>query len=195
MMTYDEAVKYLDSATRNSIKLGLERMEKLLGLLGDPHKELKVIHVAGTNGKGSVCAMLKSIIFAAGYRAGCYTSPHLIRYNERFAINSEFISDAEFAQKTEHIKRLCEENFLPKEQPTAFEILTALAFWWFSEQKAEYVILETGLGGRFDATNVHEAPLISVITSIGMDHMDYLGESIEKITFEKGGIIKKKHPV
>jgi len=137
-MDIHSCLEYIHSRLLFGKKAGFTGISRLLDRLGNPQERLDFIHVAGTNGKGSVCAMLKSIIFAAGYRTGCYTSPHLIRYNERFAINSEFISDAEFAQKTEYIKRLCEENFLPKEQPTAFEILTALAFWWFSEQKAEY---------------------------------------------------------
>lgn len=188
-MTYEEAVMYVESMGANTIKLGLERIKELLKTIGNPQESLKIIHVAGTNGKGSFCSFISSILEENGYKVGVYTSPHLISYKERYMINGECISEKEFSDLMEYIKSVSENI-----NPTPFEILTAAAFKYFEAKRVDFVVLETGLGGRFDATNVTDNTLLSVITQIGMDHMEYLGDTIEKIAFEKGGIIKKNRP-
>ncbi|MBQ2679541.1 MAG: bifunctional folylpolyglutamate synthase/dihydrofolate synthase [Firmicutes bacterium] len=188
-MTYDEAVKFIEAMGANVIKLGLERVEELLHAMGDPQENLNVIHVAGTNGKGSFCAFMSSILRDAGYRVGVYTSPHLVSYTERYSINGENISEKEFSDIVEYIKESAGDI-----DPTPFEMLTALAFEFFKRNNTDFVILEVGLGGRFDATNVIKKPILSAIAQIGMDHMDYLGDTVEKIAFEKGGIIKENSP-
>ena len=177
------------------IKLGLHVEEALLGRMGNPQRGLACIHVAGTNGKGSVCALLDSIFRAAGYRTGRYTSPHLVRFNERICVNGEPITDAALgplAVLGERVAEMVEKEL--GQAPTFFEVTTAMAFQYFREQKVDVVLLETGLGGRLDATNV-VTPLVSVITSIGMDHMAYLGPELESIAREKCGIIKAGRPV
>ncbi len=195
-MQYNEAIQYLENISSLGSKLDLSRIEELLGKLGYPHEKLKCIHVAGTNGKGSSCAMLQSILTESGYRTGMYTSPHLEKYNERFQINGQTISDEDFAAEITLIEKLCKELVAEgKDHSTVFEVLTALAFHYFFIHEVEIVVLEVGLGGRFDATNVIKKPLLSLITSIGMDHMDFLGHSIEQIAYEKGGIIKENCPV
>ena len=185
---YKTALGLLTSAQKFKIKLGLERISALLELLGNPHKNLKCIHVAGTNGKGSVCAILASVLQAAGYKTGLYTSPHLVSYTERIKINNKPVSEEKFAKIVFEITNLAEKNAI---DPTEFEILTAAMFKYFYEENAEVCVVETGLGGRFDATNVIENPLCSVVTSISKDHTERLGDTIEKIAFEKAGIIKK----
>ncbi|MBU1704165.1 MAG: bifunctional folylpolyglutamate synthase/dihydrofolate synthase, partial [Nanoarchaeota archaeon] len=167
--------------------MDLAAVTRLLENIGNPQKGMKVIHVAGTNGKGSVCAMLSSILCAAGYKIGMYTSPHLKNINERFKICGEDISDDEFEK---YFSRVIEHY----DGQTYFEIITALAFLYFLEKKVDYLILEVGLGGRLDATNVVD-PLVSVITNISLEHQEYLGNTIEKIAFEKAGIIKQGRPV
>lgn len=196
LLQYTEIIQYLDNISSLGSKLDLCRIEELLDKLGCPHEKLNYIHVAGTNGKGSSCAMLQSILTEAGYRTGMYTSPHLEKYNERYQINGQPITDEDFAAGITLIATLCTELVREgKDHPTVYEILTALAFHYFYSNKVDIVVLEVGLGGRFDATNVIKKPLLSLITSIGMDHMDFLGYSIEEIAFEKGGIIKKDCPV
>lgn len=185
-------ISYINSIERFGSRPGLVRVQNLLRRLGNPEKNLKVIHVAGTNGKGSVSTMISYILEKSGYDVGMYTSPHLENYNERIKINNKDISDEEFATAGEKIIKACQkcvEN--NEEHPTVFEFLTAMALLYFDEQSVDFVVLEVGLGGRYDATNVIENPLLSVITSISMDHMDVLGDSIESIAFEKAGIIKK----
>lgn len=195
-MHYEAAVQYLDSIGFLGAKLGLERMKQLMQRLGNPEKKLRFIHVAGTNGKGSTCAMLTAILMEAGKTIGTYTSPHLEEYTERFTINNERISKEEFAFYIEHISKICKEMECAGEgHPTVFEVLTALAFLYFYHKKVELVLLEVGLGGRYDATNIIEDPLLCVITAIGMDHMEYLGDTLEQIAFEKAGIIKEDCPV
>ncbi|WP_058485813.1 bifunctional folylpolyglutamate synthase/dihydrofolate synthase [Defluviitalea phaphyphila] len=187
-MNYSEVINYINKIENFGSKLGLSRIKELLKHLGNPEKNLKVIHVAGTNGKGSVCAMLSYILVNSKYNVGVYTSPHLERYNERIKINNEEISNEDFSKLGEKIiekAKKCEEH------PTVFECLTAMALLYFAEKNVDFVILEVGLGGRYDATNVIDNPLVSVITSISMDHMDVLGDTIEKIAYEKAGIIKK----
>jgi len=189
-LDYNEIIEYINSIERFGSRPGLIRLQNLLERLKNPEKSLKVIHIAGTNGKGSVATMLEFILMKAGYRVGMYTSPHLESYNERIKINNINISDEDFAKVGEKIitaSKKCKEE----EHPTVFESLTAMALLYFAESEVDFVILEVGLGGRYDATNVIENPLVSVITSIGMDHMDVLGDNIESIAHEKAGIIKK----
>lgn len=185
---YEKAISILTSQGKFHISLGLERVLQLLELLDNPHAGLKIIHVAGTNGKGSTCAMLSSILTDAGYKTGLYTSPHLIEYTERLKINGKDISQNEFAELIFQIINTAEENNIPA---TEFELLTVAGFLYFEKQNVDYVILETGLGGRLDATNVVN-PILSIITSIDFDHTDRLGNSLEEIAFEKSGIIKNK---
>lgn len=195
-MTYDEAVNYILKIPKFSKKNSGEHTKRLLTLLGNPQEAVKVIHVAGTNGKGSVCAYLDAMLRAEGRRTGLFTSPHLIRINERIVIDGSPISDDAFVflfEKTLRCVRRMEKEGLP--HPAFFEFLFAMAVTGFAEAGSEYAVLETGLGGRLDATNVVEHPLASVITPIGMDHMEYLGDTPEKIAGEKAGIIKPGVPV
>lgn len=192
LYTYDKALSILTSQGKFHIKLGLERISKLLDLLGNPQDNLRVIHIAGTNGKGSTCAMLASILTEAGYKTGLYTSPHLIDYTERIKINGQDILQKDFARLVFRIVNLANLHDI---HVTEFEILTVLAFFYFNEHKVDFVVLETGLGGRLDATNIVKKPLISVITSIDIDHVDRLGNTIEQIAYEKAGIIKNNVPV
>lgn len=185
-MNYKGILQHLYSLETPKIKLGLERVQKLLDKIGNPEKKLKCIHVAGTNGKGSVCAMLFYILKEAGYKVGMYTSPHLKRFNERIRINDKFIADKEIVEYFLKIRpHLANQSF--------FEITTAMAFLYFYDKNVDFAVLEVGLGGRLDATNV-AVPLISVITNIGLEHTELLGNSIEKIAFEKAGIIKNNVP-
>jgi dihydrofolate synthase/folylpolyglutamate synthase len=182
---------YLDSFDKFGIHLGLERIQQLLDALGNPHQQIPVIHVAGTNGKGSVCAFLLSILQAAGYCIGRYTSPHLIDWRERITINGEWIRDQDLLEALQQVAAAINPEF----PPTQFEVITAAMWWYFAAQKVDIAILETGLGGRLDATNVCDRPLVSVITSIGLDHCQQLGNTLGAIASEKVGIIKYKCPV
>lgn len=188
-MTYDEVLSHLDDLQMHKIKLGLEAMQDFLAKVGRPEKKLKCVHLAGTNGKGSVCAALSSVLGLSGYKVGVYTSPHLSCVRERFKIGDEYISEAKFAEIG---SRIC--DVLGDDQITYFEFTTALGFLWFAECDVDLLLLETGMGGRLDATNV-VTPLISVITSISMDHEAYLGDTLTAIANEKAGIIKKNVPV
>lgn len=190
-MNYSDALRYIEKIEFFGSKPGLERISALMERLGNPEKELKVIHVAGTNGKGSTTAMLTYILKENGYSVGTYTSPHLESYNERFMINAENISDEDFAEYVSIVKAECDKM---DDKPTVFEVLTAVAFKYFYDKKVDYVVLEVGLGGRFDATNIIEKPVLSVITSISFDHVEYLGDTLEKIAMEKAGIIKENCP-
>lgn len=192
MENYKKALGLLTSAQKFRIKLGLERINALLALLGSPHKNLNVIHVAGTNGKGSVCAILSSVFAAAGYKTGLYTSPHLVSYTERIKINNKPVDEEKFAQLVCEICDIAQKNNI---EPTEFEVLTAAMFKYFHDEGAEICIVETGLGGRFDATNVLENPVCSIITSISKDHTERLGNTIDQIAFEKAGIIKQNSKV
>ncbi|MGK9477216.1 bifunctional folylpolyglutamate synthase/dihydrofolate synthase [Melioribacter sp. OK-6-Me] len=185
----DSILTKLYSMRQFHIKLGLERIEKFLEALGNPHKKLKVFHIAGSNGKGSTASFIASILMAAGFKTGLYTSPHLVRFNERIQINGNFIDDesiADFYHK--------HENYIKENEITFFEVTTAMAFDYFAKMNVDYAVIETGLGGRLDATNLVD-PIASVITSISLEHTHILGETIEKIAFEKGGIIKMGKPV
>ena len=185
---YSKTEKLLHSSGKFRIKLGLDRISAILELCGNPQKSLRVIHVAGTNGKGSVCTLTAEILKQSGYKVGLYTSPHIFKYNERFKVNGEDISDEDFVRYVSEIENLGKKNELDLSE---FEILTAAAFKYFYDNETDFVVWETGLGGRFDATNVVENPVLTAITSISIDHKDRLGDTIEKIAFEKAGIIKK----
>lgn len=189
-MNFAEACAWLDAHQFFKIKLGLETTCALLAELGNPQERLKCMHIAGTNGKGSVGATLMAVLSAGGYRAGFYSSPHLSSVRERFRLGDRLISETEFAAL---VTRLA--HFLDgRPQPTYFELTTILALLWFAEQQADMVILETGMGGRLDATNVVQ-PLVSIITDISLDHQQYLGDTIAAIAEEKAGIIKPGVPV
>lgn len=176
--------------------LGLERMTKLLDILGNPQDELKVIHVAGTNGKGSTCKFIYSVLQECGYKVGLYTSPFLEIFNERIEFDGNYISDEDLSVYTDRVlaavKQMTDAGL---QSPTEFEVITAIAFLYFKEKKTDYVVLEVGLGGRGDSTNVCKKPLISVITSISYDHTDRLGNTLAEIASEKAGIIKDGCPV
>ncbi len=195
-MTYQETLDRIHSFQRFGSKLGLERMRRLMELLGDPQETMKVIHVAGTNGKGSVCRYLYSALQENGYKTGLYTSPFLERFTERIECNGWEISEEDLARYTEKvlevIDAMIEEGM---ESPTEFELITAIAFLYFSEQEIDYLVLEVGLGGTGDSTNMVSRPIASVITSISFDHMEYLGDTLEKIALEKAGIIKQGVPL
>ncbi len=173
------------------VYLGLERIHQLLEKLDNPHQQVPIIHVAGTNGKGSVCAYLSSVLTEAGYRVGCYTSPHLIDSTERICINQKPISRRELQQ---YLKRVIATTKNVTEIPTKFEKFTAAAWLYFAEKKIDIAVIETGLGGRLDATNVCETPLASVITSISLEHWQILGPTVADIAGEKAGILKPKCP-
>ncbi len=188
-------LKYANSFQTKS-KLGLERISYLVQLLGNPQKDIKFIHVAGTNGKGSVCAVISKTLSLAGFKTGKYISPNMVKVNERISIDGKDISDEDMARIISSVEKACEK--LEKdtdEKPSQFEIWTATAFCYFKEQKCDYVVLETGLGGRLDATNVIGSPVLSIITKIAVDHTDYLGNTLYEIAGEKAGIIKENCPV
>lgn len=189
---YKNAIDLLTSQGKFYINLGLDRISSILDLLGKPQDNLKCIHVAGTNGKGSVCAIIASILNCAGIKTGLYTSPHIFEYTERIKINGVDISKADFANYVFEIVKIADENNI---HLTEFEILTAVMFKYFSDNNVEVVVLETGLGGRFDATNVIKSNLCAIITHIDLDHTERLGNTRSKIAFEKAGIIKPDCPV
>lgn len=189
---YKKAIDILTSQGKFHICLGLERMQSILELLNNPQDNLKFIHVAGTNGKGSVCSMLSSIIKTTGVKVGLFTSPHVFEYTERIKLNDKEISQELFAEYILEIISLSDKHQIDL---TEFEIITAAAFKYFLDQKTELVILETGLGGRLDATNVIKNNICSIITHIDLDHTERLGNTIEKIAYEKAGIIKEFCPV
>ena len=186
-MDYKEALDYIESIGHFGSKPGLSRVTELLEKLDNPQVGLKYVHVAGTNGKGSCAAMTASVLKAAGYKTGLFTSPYLYRFNERMQINGKDIEDDALAKLVERVKPLAEAM---DDHPTEFEIITAAAFLWYKEEKCDVVVLEVGLGGRFDATNIIGAPEVAVIMNIGLDHTEILGDTLEKIAFEKAGIIK-----
>ncbi len=189
-MTYNESLEYINSLLRFGVRPGLERISELCERLGNPQNKLKFIHVAGTNGKGSVCAYLASVFERAGYKTAMYTSPYVTDFRERFQINSNLISKDDLCAYTEIVKSAAEKM---EDTPTEFEFITALAFLYFAKKNCDIVVLEVGLGGRWDATNI-VTPLCSVITSIGLDHTAILGDTLAKIAGEKAGIIKNGVP-
>lgn len=195
-MTYDEAMQYMEQVQKKGSILGLGPVKMLLDRLDNPQDKLSVIHVAGTNGKGSICTFLESMYMAEGKRVGRYISPTIHCYLERFQINGSYMEEGIFAELLTVVMKVLEEMEAQHQPlPTAFEIETVIAFLYFLREKVDIVILETGMGGRLDATNVVKNPLCTVFASIGMDHMQFLGDTIEKITYEKAGIMKDGCPV
>lgn len=190
--SYDDAISILTSQGKFCINLGLERILNILELLGNPQDELNCVHVAGTNGKGSVCSIIARVLQDAGYNVGLYTSPHIYDYTERIKINYNDISEEDFSKYFYEINNTANKNNI---NLTEFEILTAMMFKYFADNNVDIVVLETGLGGRFDATNVIKKNLCSIITHIDLDHTDRLGSTKSQIAFEKAGIIKKDCPV
>lgn len=192
-MNYSQAIEFLHSLNWFGANLGLDNTRKLAALANNPHERLRFIHVAGTNGKGSTCAMLESIYREAGLRVGLYTSPHLVSFRERLQVNRQLISEADVVRLVEECQPWVRQ-VEREQQPTFFEAVTVMALRYFAEQKCDLVIWETGLGGRLDATNI-VMPLASVITNIGLDHQHWLGDTLEKIAAEKAGIIKPGLPI
>ncbi|MBU5307098.1 bifunctional folylpolyglutamate synthase/dihydrofolate synthase [Clostridioides mangenotii] len=195
-MNYEEALQYISNTNRFGIKLGLETVTRLLELLGNPQENLNIIHVAGTNGKGSVCSFISNILIDAGYSVGLYTSPYLENFTERIRVDQNEIPKEEVANIVNIIDKKI--SIMLKEgysNPTEFEIVTAMALYYYNLCNVDYVVLEVGLGGRYDATNVIKESLVSVITSISLDHIGVLGDTISKIAYEKAGIIKNSGTV
>lgn len=186
-MKYDEVIKDLTSQGKFKINLGLERIASLMELLDNPQDKIKCIQVAGTNGKGSVCTSIASILSHSGYKIGLYTSPHIFDYTERIKMGDDCISESDFIEYYELIIKIAEKNEI---YPTEFEILTAMMYKYFYDKGVDIAIIETGLGGRFDATNIIKSNLCAVITHIDLDHTERLGDTKSKIAFEKSGIIK-----
>ena len=191
-MNYQEALEFIEKSHKFGMRLGLENTFKLLELLGTPQDKLKFVHVAGTNGKGSVCSFISNTLKEQGYKVGLYTSPYLETFTERIRLNGNNIPEEDVARiitiLTEKIEQMASEGYA---YPTEFEIETAMAFYYYYEQEVDYVVLEVGLGGRYDATNVIKSPLASVIVSISLDHIGVLGDTLGKIAYEKAGIIKE----
>lgn len=194
-MNYADGINYLESLGKFGIHLGMERIEALLGELGNPETQFKSIHVTGTNGKGSVTSMIADILLESGLKVGKFTSPHFVRYNERIELNGAEISDAAFATMLTAVYRAAEAvKARGVDQPTQFEILTAAAYLFFALEKVDYAVVEVGLGGLWDSTNVI-VPEVSVITNVTLEHADRLGDTVEKIAMQKAGIIKDGVPV
>lgn len=195
-MTYEQAREFIEETKQYGSILGLESIRELMKLLGNVQDEIPCIHVGGTNGKGSVCAFLSSALTQNGYKVGRYQSPAVFEEREIYRIGEEVISKRDYAQIMERVKSACEQMQLCKKpHPTVFEVETAAAFLWFYEQQCDIVLLEVGMGGATDATNIIKEPICSVLTSISMDHMQFLGDTLEKIARVKVGIIKEKRPV
>lgn len=190
-MNYEEALNYIHNISWSFCKPGLERISELCERLGHPERGLRFIHVAGTNGKGSFCAMTESILRAAGYKTGLYTSPYIETFNERMRVNGENVSNEELTELTEYVRPIADAM---ADKPTEFELITAIAFEYFRRHACDVVVLEVGLGGRLDSTNIIEEPLLSVITGIDFDHTALLGNTVQAIAAEKGGIIKNGFP-
>jgi dihydrofolate synthase/folylpolyglutamate synthase len=191
-----EALTFLDSLDISAMKLGLERIKAVLETLGNPQDAVPIVHIAGTNGKGSVTAMLSNVLTMAGHKTGRFISPHLISVRERIAIDNESISAEPFAKAVFKLKAHLEELDWPRDDwPTYFEFINIVAYQYFVAQNVDVAVFETGLGGRLDSTNVVQAPVLTVITSIGLDHMKLLGDTLAAIAFEKAGILKQNVPL
>ncbi|MBE6996792.1 MAG: bifunctional folylpolyglutamate synthase/dihydrofolate synthase [Ruminococcaceae bacterium] len=186
-MTAQEAIDYIEQYTWSTTRLGLDRTRELLKKLGDPQKKLKFIHVAGSNGKGSTCAMLSAIARAAGYRTGLYTSPYIQDFCERMQVDGQNVPGEVLAEITERVKAIADAM---ADHPSQFELVTAIALEYFYEAKCDIVVLEVGMGGALDSTNAIDAPEVAVITNIGLEHTEYLGDTLEAIAATKAGIIK-----
>jgi dihydrofolate synthase/folylpolyglutamate synthase len=195
-MNYEESIEFIHSTYKFGSKLGLENITRLTELLGNPQDTYKIIHVAGTNGKGSTSNMIHDVLMASGYKTGLFISPFLEEFTERIQVNKRHIDKESLAKITSLVKEkiavMLQEGY---NHPTEFEVVTAIGFKYFQEQNIDFLVLEVGMGGRFDATNVVKNTLVSVITSISFDHMEYLGDTLEKIAFEKAGIIKENSRV
>ncbi|MBP3437587.1 MAG: bifunctional folylpolyglutamate synthase/dihydrofolate synthase [Clostridia bacterium] len=191
-MNYSECLAYIHGVNWCFCKPGLARIDKLCELIGRPERDLKCIHVAGTNGKGSFSSMLASVLCEAGYTVGLYTSPYVKVFNEQIRVNGESIGDSELIELTEWIRPIADSM---QDKPTEFELITALALAYFRQKRCDIVVLEAGMGGRLDSTNVIQEPLLSVITGVALDHTAFLGDTVEKIAAEKAGIIKTGRPV
>lgn len=190
-MDYRQAVEFVESSSIVRERYGLEKLQQALHLLGDPHHHTEFVHIAGTNGKGSTAAMTASVLQTAGYRTGLYTSPHLMRYNERMQIDGVPISDEDFVEAASQVQRVCEQL---GGVPIVFEVLTLMALWYFAQQHCDIVVLEVGIGGLLDSTNVIPSPKAAIITQLGMDHTETLGNTLEEIAAQKGGIVKEGTP-
>jgi dihydrofolate synthase / folylpolyglutamate synthase len=193
-MDFEETVDWLYGFQKFGIKLGLERINHIARELGDPQKKYKLIHVGGTNGKGSVCKFLESVLSSSGYNVGVYTSPHLQHISERIVVGNNRITDGELILLVNKIKPIVDGMLEKENAPTFFEVFTALAFQYFSDKNVDFAVIEVGLGGRYDATNIVD-PAISIITNVSLEHQNILGKNIEDIAFEKAGIIKNNVPV
>ena len=191
-MTYEQALAYISTVSSRGGKPGLERIRTLMNGLGNVQNKLKFVHLAGTNGKGSTSCMLSNILMQAGYKTGLFVSPFIIRFNERMQINGQHIPDEKLAEIVERVSKVADTMEAPL---TEFELITATAFVWFAEEQCDIVVLETGLGGRLDATNLIETHECAVITNIGIDHTDYLGNTLAEIAYEKACIMKGNRPV
>ena len=191
-MNYKETLDYIESLQNLGSKPGLSRVSELARLMGNPQNELKIIHVTGTNGKGSACAMIESVLVKAGYKTGKFSSPWIEKINEYICIGGQPLTDDEFAEAVSEAAAFADKM---DDHPTEFELITVAAYNWFKKQNCNVVIVETGMGGLGDATNIIENPLLSVITNVAMDHTKFLGETIEEIAGNKAGIIKEKCPV
>lgn len=193
-MSYEQSIEWLDRFQRFGVRLGLERIKILCEKLENPQNKYNVIHVGGTNGKGSVCKFISSVLKKSGYRTGLYLSPHLQRFSERIVVDDEEIKEEEISNLVSKLKPIVDEMEKNNNNPTYFEIVTAMAFQYFYEKNVDFAIIEVGLGGRFDATNVVH-PILSIITNVSLEHQNILGKKIENIAFEKAGIIKSGVPV
>ncbi|HBL41325.1 MAG TPA: bifunctional folylpolyglutamate synthase/dihydrofolate synthase, partial [Ruminococcaceae bacterium] len=189
ILTYLQALQFVHSLGRFGIHPGLERIEALCRALGNPQEKLQFVHVGGTNGKGSTATMLSEILMAQGKKTGLFTSPYVVSFMERIQVNGEPVSEEAFAETIGRIVPIVENLAKQDMQPTEFEVITAAAFDLFAKLNCEVVVLEVGLGGRLDSTNIITTPLVSVITSVSLDHMAILGDTVEKIAAEKCGII------
>lgn len=194
--SYEAALQFLDTLDESAMKLGLNRIQLILATLGNPQDRLPMVHIAGTNGKGSVTAMLSAVLKSAGHPVGSFTSPHLIHVRERIAINGNPILPDDFQYEVASLKEHLEQHQIPKEDwPTYFEFLNIVAYRYFERKNVDITVFETGLGGRLDSTNVVKHPNVTVITSIGLDHMMHLGDTLAKIAAEKAGILKTGTPL
>ncbi len=191
-MNYNEAIEYIHSISWTFCKPGLERINELCTRLGDPQKGMRFVHVVGTNGKGSFCSMLSSVLQRSGYRVGLYTSPYIRSFNERMQVNGQPIENEELSELCDYIKPIADKM---TDKPTEFELITAIALEFFKRKNCDVVVLEAGMGGRLDSTNIIRDPLLSVITGISIDHTAFLGDTVEKIAYEKAGVIKDGAPV
>ena len=191
-MNYKETLEYVKCLQSLGSKPGLSRVTELAHLMGNPQNNLKIIHVTGTNGKGSTCAMIESVLVKAGYKTGKFSSPWIEKINEYICINGQPISDDEFAQAVTEAKKFADKM---EDCPTEIEVITVAAYSWFEKQKCDIVIMETGMGGTGDATNIISTPILSIITNVAIDHTKFLGETIEEIAENKSGIIKEGCPV